>query len=364
MLNFNKLLTQPESAVNQIQTIIKTINPNAPALVKLEKEFNKVPSLLDDSEAQKLAATLPKDKIPLWKHWDAFVFHWLLRNRSRVTLTRIADTLKFIIKQCGVHTIEDCNSHNELEATLHLQKIARNWQDETFNTYKKNLNSYFIWLENKDVIEKNNIRRISKCSKKVNEQYTLTEEQMSALVPHLQSRRQTRLERWRNLLFVGLMLQTAARPCELLQLEIDSIRTHTDGYKVIIKGRKQKGRPRYYRLNSEMRDIYEMYLKVRDGCKREERCLFVSSSKLTGWTDKGMRGLFKKLSKELKFKVTGYSIRRGVATLLKKKGIHETDIMHHLGHNRLSTTQSYITSSCYLTDDNIDKLGGLTGGGK
>ncbi|PIZ76024.1 hypothetical protein COY05_02840 [Candidatus Peregrinibacteria bacterium CG_4_10_14_0_2_um_filter_38_24] len=294
----------------------------------------------------------------LWKYWSEFVKHYVREGKSLVTISNVRDTLKFVILRLKIMTVEACNNPNILREALYEEKEKRNWSPSTLNTYRKNLNTYFKWLEDMEYIQENKIMKVRKCKEIMNEQRTLTEDQVKLIRMQIVNRRQTRLERWRNDLFVAFLAFTGARPCELLSIQcIDIKKVEKGGYKLVIKGKKQKGRLRYYTLPSWIRDSYEMYLLKRQELKREEPNLFVSSSKRTGWTDKGMRGLFKRLSNEIGFNVNAYAFRRYVATKLNSEGKNLEDIANYLGHTRISTTKRYIERSCALTNECAEVMG-------
>lgn len=311
-------------------------------------------------ELQKLQTFVKEWQTPLWQYWDEFVDCYLQEGKSEVTVKSVRATLKLLIEHCALYSIEECNTPKVLYEALHEAKNERNWSNVTLNSYRKNLNTYFRWLEDMEYIEVNKISKVRKCKEEINEQLTLNSEQIELVRLKLRDRRDQRLTRWRSVLFIDLMILTGARPCELLNVQCRDIRPMSDGsYQLVIHGKKQKGRMRYYRLASAARDTYEMYLSVRQAVGREEPNLFVSQSKRTGWTDKGMRKLFSRLSREVGFKVTAYSIRRYVATKLRAEGVDLHDIKNHLGHTRVTTTQRYIERSCALTDVGTEVMGKL-----
>ncbi|MBT6069322.1 site-specific integrase [Candidatus Peregrinibacteria bacterium] len=288
---------------------------------------------------------------PLLEHFEEFKEKYLRSGKSEVTVRSVKDALKFIVRNTVIKTIEDCNDSILLEDTLYEMKDERNWSGVTLNSYLKNLNTYFIWLKKRKYIKENDLGSIQRCTEEQKEQYTLSEEQVMKVIAQVHMRQQTRLQRYRNVFFIDLLRFTGARPCELLNVEMQHIIKAKDGtYKIIIKGRKQKGRPRYYPCPSWLRDSFETYRDHRAKLRENENFLFISSSKTSKWTEKGMRGLFRRLSEELGFRVTAYGFRRFVATYLNKQGLSLKEIGRHLGHTRESTTRTYIERSCCLTD--------------
>ncbi|MFC1647785.1 tyrosine-type recombinase/integrase [Patescibacteria group bacterium] len=296
-------------------------------------------------------------KTPLLHYWEEFIMKYLRTGRSEVTVRHVLDSIKFIINHCRLNTIEDCNNPQLLEDKLFEVKDERHLSNVTYNSYLKNLNTYFLWLEKQGYIEKNNLRKVARCKEELNEQYTLSEDQVKLIVVQVHDRRQTRFLRARNVFFTDLLRFTGARPCEILNIQCKDIREEKNTYVLAIQGRKQKGRTRYYRFPSWLRDSYEVYMDYRARLRDNEIYVFISSSKQGKWTEKGMRGLFRKLSGELGFRVTAYAFRRFVATHLNAKGKDIKDIQQYLGHTRATTTQRYIERSCVLTDVCANEMG-------
>lgn len=317
----------------------------------------KLKKLFETPLLEEFSKHVNSGETPLWQYWPEFVEKYLRTGKSAVTVARVRDLLRFVIKTLGLYSIEQINNPKILEETLFTYKNSTHISNTTYNTYLKNLNTYFIWLYKHEYIANNNITKIDRCKEDINEQYTLNEDQVKLLVARAHDRRQARLQRLRNVLFIDLLRFTGARPCELLNIQMKDITLEGETYKLVIRGKKQKGRNRYYHLPSYLRDSYESYIQRRSLFRENETYLFVSTSKQGAWTQKGMRGLFRALSKELGFKVIAYGFRRYVATKLNTNGLSMKDIGHFLGHSRESTTERYIERSCILTDKGTAIMG-------
>lgn len=276
-------------------------------------------------------------------------------SRMRVQYTgylpvrNVRDALKFVIMCLDLFTIEKVNDPKVLENALFAYKKSKGISGVTYNSYLKNLNTYFIWLEKHEYITVNKLKKVTHCTEPINEQYTLSEDFVDQIVGHVYVRRQTKLQRLRNVFFIHLLRFTGARPCELLSLRYQDIKVISGKYKLTISGRKQKGRLRYYFLDAVVSEAFQAYADYRNSLRSNEYMLFISTSKIGGWTEKGMRGLFKRLSNELSFRVTAYAFRRYVATRLNARGVDMKDIRNYMGHTRDSTTIKYIERSCILT---------------
>lgn len=294
---------------------------------------------------------------PLWFYWKDFVSDYLAHGRSEVTVSKVREVLKIVVKILNILTIEDCNNRKLLKEKLFEAQRQRKWSNTTHNTYIKNINTYFIWLKEEGYIDENNVGTLRKSKEEQNEQYVLPLEAPNTLLGYLRQSGGSSLQRSRNELFLAISLLTGARPIELENMHVQDIRMKNGVYSMVINGRKQKGRKRYYNLPSWLKDIYHQYMDLRNKVGREEPYLFISMSKRTGWTRKGMSTFYKRLSKQVEIRVSAYAIRRYVATFLYLKGVAIHDIMQHLGHTRLSTTQRYIERSGWLTQRGVDVLG-------
>lgn len=300
---------------------------------------------------------VPSGETPLWQYWDAFQERYLESGRSLITVRNVRDALKFVIMRLGLFSLEQVNNSAILENVLFAYKKSIGISNVTFNTYLKNLNTYFKWLEQHEYIAINGLRKIMRCKEEINEQHTLSEEQVKSVVGQVYSRKQNKLERLRNTFFIQLIRFTGARPCELLSLRYQDIKLVGGVYRLKIAGRKQKGRIRYYNLDTAVRDAFDSYVVCRSLLRSREHMLFISCSGEGGWTSKGMRGLFRRLSDELGFRVTAYGFRRYVATRLNAKGVEMKDIQNYMGHTRATTTQRYIERSGILTAKGCAAMG-------
>lgn len=297
-------------------------------------------------------------KRDLFTYWDQFVDEYMAMGGSEATIRRVKLTLNLIYKESGIETIEDCNSPIILRSKLITLMKDRDWTEVTYNTHLKSIKAYFNWLYDYEYVEVNNIGKIRKAKEKNKEQRTLTQSQVDALVNYVSRHNfPSRLGYSRNVFLVNLALSTGARTSEISALKCKDVYMEGGSLKIVIKGKKQKGRPRYYKMKGALKHSYEMYMKCRREYGREEELLFISCSDSNGLTTRGIQAFFTRCSKALGFSVTNYSIRRYVATKLDKEGFNLKKIGDFLGHTRLSTTQRYIERSASLTEDGIDMLG-------
>jgi len=317
---------------------------------KIERNHPHLLSLLNPEEINILEEDIPCYETPIWRYWEQYVVKTLILGKSPITVRGVRDTLNIIIRHTGLFTIEQINAPKALgEALLRLQ-IERNQKASTRNSYIKAVNTYFIWLYKNHFIEQNNISRIERGREIPSDIKPLTLDQVQKIVVHIGTRKHTTaLERARNILMIDILRFSGIRPCELLGMETDSIFQENGKWKMLINGRKQKGRKRYYEAPSFLVYSYQNYMKLRDEIGRWETPLFISMSSREGWQSSGMQNLFKKISKELGFRVTAYGFRRFIASHLNKLGIKRDHLSRYMGHTKFSTTDIYIARECYLT---------------
>lgn len=307
--------------------------------------------LLHPHEIEELTQFIPVGEKPLWHYWPEFVQKYLRTGKSEVTVKGVRDGLRFAIRRLKIYTIEQLNRPSSVEDALFEYKEANHIKNNTFNSYRKNFNTFCIWLEKRGYIEKNNIGKIDKCKAEYDEHLTLTDEQVALIIQYIHDRKQTRLERFRNIFFIDLLRHTGARPCELLAIKMKDIEPYKGSYRLVLQGRKQKGRKRFFKFEQYLYESYEAYMNFRMETRPGEEFLFVSSSRKTGWTYAGVKKLFQTMSKDLGFKVTAYAFRRYVATRLYNLNMPLQKISDYLGHHRSTTTLRYIERSCILTKD-------------
>jgi integrase len=308
--------------------------------------------ILPPKELELLISKIPAGNTSLWTYWPEFVERYLALGKSRVTVERVRDAMRLILRHTDLICIENFDNPNEVEKILLDLKEDRKMSDSSYNTYRKNINTYFIWLEKKEFIKENKIRKIERCKELSPEMTALTENQVDQIWTSACETGKTAIERARNRLFISLLMVIGARPCELLDLKNSDIDSNG---RIRINGRKQKGKPRYYNLPPKAKDDLKNYLHLKNqmGRWREEK-LFISLSKRSGWTEKGLRRFTRALSKKLKFRVQCYGFRRYVATTLFKQTGNINLVSKYLGHTRPQTTYRYIQDSPELNQKGMD----------
>jgi site-specific recombinase XerD len=119
-------------------------------------------SLLPDEMKAQLSSRVEPNHTPIWEHWEDFTIRYLRTGKSEGTVKNVRDAIKFILNHSQLVSIEDFNDQRNLEDALYEIMRSRHFSHSTFNTYIKNLKTYFIWLKRQEFIAVNNLKNIPK----------------------------------------------------------------------------------------------------------------------------------------------------------------------------------------------------------
>lgn len=150
-----------------------------------------------------------RQETTVWQHWSEFEATWELSQKSRKTVKNVRESLRLADGHGGLATLEAWADAGRAFRVLHELRERRRWSATTFNSHRKNANTYFAFLVRKGHIETNPVRRIEKMREWQRNYALPTKADFLALMGYLRLRRCTNaLERRRNLLFFQLLAET------------------------------------------------------------------------------------------------------------------------------------------------------------
>lgn len=312
---------------------------------------------LTQSELTEALKKVPAGHTSVWEHWEEFLKRYSRLDRSTSTIQNVKDCIRLAVVHLELVSLEQFNNILDVEDRLYAYKDLRQIQHSTLNSYQKNLNTYFRWLERYGFIQNNPITKIPRGKETCKEKQIMSEHQITKILYQLSIQRSTSFERARNTLIIHILRVIGARPKEIMAIKMSDISPLKDGsYRLMIRGIKQGGKIRSYRMKGCLKDAYENYLNQRPPNRANETKLFLSRKHGEGFGQKGMRYLFGYLQEELKFKITAYGFRRYVATTLYREGVPIHKISNHLGHSSEKITRTYISDLVDWTDEGVDVL--------
>lgn len=210
---------------------------------------------------------------------------------------------------------------------VEYQKL-RNCSKANIDNIRRNLSSFFSWLEDENYIIKSPIRRIHKIKTTKTVKETYTDESLELMRDSCNS--------LRDLAIIDLLASTGMRVGELVGLNQNDI--DFDNRECIVFGKGSKERPVYFDartkihlknyLNSRQDDNPALFVTLNSPYKR----LQISGVEIR------LRNLGRKLGIN---KVHPHKFRRTLATRAIDKGMPIEQVQQLLGHTKIDTTMQY-----------------------
>ncbi len=213
------------------------------------------------------------------------------------------------------------------EYLTEYQKI-NNCGKSTVDNIRRNISSFFSWLEEEDHILKSPMRRIHKIKTKTKVKETISDEDIERLRDHC--------EVTRDIAIIDLLYSTGIRVGELVNLDIKDI--NFEERECIVYGKGEKERRVYFDAKAKLH--LQNYISSR---KDNNPALFVTLDapherlKISG-VEIRLRELGRKLNLT---RIHPHKFRRTMATRAIDKGMPIEQVQKLLGHSQIDTTMHY-----------------------
>lgn len=218
---------------------------------------------------------------------------------------------------------------DDLRAYLAEYQLRNNCSKTTVDNIRRNLSSFFSWLEAEDYIIKSPIRRIHKIRTGSKVKETLSEECIEKL-------RDSCLQ-IRDLAMIDLLYSTGIRVGELVNLNINDV--NFEERECIVYGKGNKQRKVYFDAKTKVH--LKRYLEQRIDYSE---ALFVTlDSPFERLKISGVEIRLRKLGRlaSLDQNVHPHKFRRSMATRAIDKGMPIEQVQKLLGHQQIDTTMHY-----------------------
>ena len=218
---------------------------------------------------------------------------------------------------------------DDLRTYLAEYQLINNCSKTTIDNIRRNLSSFFSWLEAEDYIIKSPIRRIHKIRTGSKVKETLSEECIEKL-------RDSCLH-IRDLAMIDLLYSTGIRVGELVNLNIGDI--NFEERECIVYGKGNKQRKVYFDAKAKVH--LKRYLEQRNDYND---ALFVTlDSPFERLKISGVEIRLRKLGRLalLDQRVHPHKFRRSMATRAIDKGMPIEQVQKLLGHQQIDTTMHY-----------------------
>ncbi len=216
----------------------------------------------------------------------------------------------------------------QLRDYLSWHQSQNNCSKVTIDNVRRNLSSFFSWLEEENHILKSPIRRIHKIKTKTVVKEVISDESMEILRDNCTEPR--------DLAIIDLLASTGMRVGELVNLNIEDI--NFEERECVVFGKGDKERKVYFDAKTKIHLMN--YLDMR--CDNNP-ALFVSLDKpYTRLNISGVEIRVRELGRRLNLeKIHPHKFRRTMATRAIDKGMPIEQVQKLLGHQQIDTTMKY-----------------------
>ena len=245
---------------------------------------------------------------------------------SERTLNYYRTTVEHLISQIetGVRKI----STEEIREYLSNYQKRNSCSNVTIDNIRRNISSFFSWLEEEDYILKSPMKRIHKIKTKTVVKNIISDEGIEKLRDNCKEKR--------DLAIIDLLYSTGIRVGELVNLNIEDI--DLEGRECIVYGKGDKERRVYFDAKAKVH--LKEYIDARTD---NNEALFVTLDEPHNRLKiSGVEIRLRKMGRMLDLdRIHPHKFRRSMATRAIDKGMPIEQVQKILGHSQIDTTMKY-----------------------
>lgn len=302
---------------------------------KLVKIINEMADYLNIAQMKKLQEVLiknlsdarpEKEQISNQEYLKMFIEAKQIEECSARTLQYYQVTIEHLLK--NIDTVIRKITTDEIRTYLAEYQQRNNCSKVTVDNVRRNISSFFSWLEEEDYILKSPMRRIHKIKTKQPVKEIISDEMIERLRDNCRCSR--------DLAMIDLLYSTGIRVGELVGLNISDI--DFEERECVVYGKGDKERRVYFDAKAKLH--LQNYINSRTDTNP---ALFVTLDspyerlKISG-VEIRVRELGRKLNIE---KIHPHKFRRTMATRAIDKGMPIEQVQKILGHSQIGTTMQY-----------------------
>ena len=302
---------------------------------KLVNIINEMAEYLNIAQMKKLQEVLlrhlinsevEKSNVSNLEYLQMFIDAKRIEGCSDRTLEYYQVTVEHLLKTVDVEVRK--MTTDDLRSYLAEYQQINNCSKVTVDNIRRNLSSFFSWLEEEDYILKSPMRRIHKIKTKQQVKEIISDEMIEKMRDNCKTKR--------DLAIIDLLYSTGIRVGELVRLNISDI--DFEERECVVYGKGDKERRVYFDAKAKLH--LQNYIKSRTD---DNPALFVTLDvpydrlKISG-VEIRMRELGRSLSIP---KIHPHKFRRTMATRALDKGMPIEQVQKILGHSQIGTTMQY-----------------------
>lgn len=303
---------------NQIYNIITDMS-DVLSIAQMKKLQEVLLSRLGEDSIEKV-------EIDNITYLDMFIAAKRIEGCSERTIEYYRSTIRTMLETIDT-PVRKMNTEMLREYLSNYQEI-NNCGKVTIDNVRRNLSSFFSWLEEEDHILKSPIRRIHKIRTKKAVKEVISDENLEILRDGCSCKR--------DLAIVDMLISTGIRVGELVNLDIEDI--NFEERECIVYGKGDKERKVYFDARTKLH--IQNYLAIR---KDDNPALFVSlNAPYERLQISGVETRLRELGRQLNIcNIHPHKFRRTMATKAIDKGMPIEQVQRLLGHQQIDTTMQY-----------------------
>ena len=315
------MLVSLKGDINMEEKIVLVLNEMSEYLTV--EQMKKLQEVIVKTFAENEA---PKTEISNDEFLKMFLDAKRIEGCSDRTIKYYRVTIEHLLKNVISHIIK-ITTEMMRPYLVDYQKI-NNCGKTTVDNIRRNISSFFSWLEEEDYILKSPMRRIHKIKTQKTVKNIISDEEIEKLRDNCKNIRDTAM--------IDLLYSTGIRVGELVKLNIEDI--DFSERECVVFGKGDKERRVYFDAKSKIH--LKNYIESR---KDNNPALFVTLNapydrlKISG-VEIRIRELGRMLNLE---KVHPHKFRRTMATRAIDKGMPIEQVQKILGHSQIDTTMQY-----------------------
>lgn len=298
--------------------------------------LNDMSGVLNMQQLQRLQETLLKHLVEKGNkkncpanngdYLEMFISAKKIEGCSERTLSYYEATIQNMFKEITIPVMQITTEM--LRDYLAKYQLKNNCGKVTIDNIRRNLSSFFSWLEDEDYIMKSPVRRIHKVKTGTTVKETFSDESIEKL--------RDGCEEARDLAIIDLLYSTGIRVGELVNLDRKDI--DFEERQCVVYGKGNKERQVYFDARTKLHLLNYLEKRIDNNT-----ALFVTLDnpyerlKISG-VEIRLRELGKKLEIE---RVHPHKFRRSMATKAIDKGMPIEQVQKLLGHQQIDTTMRY-----------------------
>lgn len=315
------MLVHFKECINMEEKLVKIINEMAEhlSIAQMKKLQEVLIKNLCDSEPE-------KTEISNYDYLQLFLDAKKIEGCSERTLQYYQVTVERLFK-C-IKTPVRKQTTEEIRKYLSDYQKINNCSKVTVDNIRRNISSFFSWLEEEDYILKSPMRRIHKIKTKQQVKEIISDEVIEKLRDNCSCAR--------DLAMIDLLYSTGVRVGELVNLDISDI--DFEARECIVFGKGDKERKVYFDAKAKLHLLN--YLSTRNDTNP---ALFVTlDSPHSRLKISGVEIRIRQLGRKLNLtKIHPHKFRRTMATRAIDKGMPIEQVQKILGHSQIDTTMQY-----------------------